>query len=134
MSLLDFKPEILGSVTFLLVFVLGPLCIFAPHLLRCKRLGRRAYGAIASRYVEAFDQKWNVPHPASPSDFLGASDIQSLADMGNSYTVVEAMRPVPFDRADIIIVAVYALVPVAPLILTLIPLNKLITQLLGILF
>jgi hypothetical protein len=38
---------------------------------------------------------------ASPRDeLLGAADIQSLADLGNSYAVIGEMRAVPFGLQD----------------------------------
>ncbi|MDD5320504.1 MAG: hypothetical protein PHD43_07825 [Methylococcales bacterium] len=57
-TLLDFKPEIVAAVVFLLLLVLGPLCVFAPRLAQVKRQGLLDYGALANRYVDEFDQKW----------------------------------------------------------------------------
>ena len=57
-SLLDSKWEILGAVAVLVVLLLLPLTVFTPHLLRVRWEGLRHYGALASRYVTEFDQKW----------------------------------------------------------------------------
>jgi len=44
---------------------------------------------------------------APGSFFLGTSDIQSLADLANSYAVVREMRPVPFALNDVVRLAIY---------------------------
>jgi hypothetical protein len=56
-----------------------------PKMASAKRKGLADYGLLAQRYVESFEQKW-VLRDSTPSDeLLGAADIQSLADLGNSY-------------------------------------------------
>jgi hypothetical protein len=41
--LLDFKPEIVAAVVFLLLLVLGPLCVFARRLAQAKRMRYEAH-------------------------------------------------------------------------------------------
>ena len=60
---------------------------------------------------------------------LGSGDIQSLADMGNSFEVISEMRAVCFTLKNIIQLALLTLLPVAPLVLTMIPLDELIERL-----
>jgi len=122
-----------GFVILQLLFVLGPLCVFAPKLLALKRLGRREYGALAARYTREFHEKW-IEGTARPDEpLLGSADIQSLADLANSYEVVREIRPVPFGRDTIIQVAVPALIPFAPLALTVVPAEEIIKKLMGML-
>jgi hypothetical protein len=45
------------------------------------------YGAFATAYVREFDEKWF--RGTASGDRLGTADIQSLADLGNSYSVVQ---------------------------------------------
>jgi hypothetical protein len=59
---------------------------------------------------------------------VGSGDIQSLADLGNSFEIVRGMKSVPFGRDTVLQLAFFSLAPVAPLILTLIPLGQLIDQ------
>jgi hypothetical protein len=60
---------------------------------------------------------------------LGTSDIQSLADLGNSYEVVREMRLVPFALKNVARLAIIALIPMLPLLLTIIELEELIDRL-----
>jgi hypothetical protein len=65
---------------------------------------------------------------------LGSADIQSLADLGNSFEVVRTMRLAPITRDAIVRLAAATLVPITPLLLTMMPLEELVKMLVGILF
>jgi hypothetical protein len=133
-KLTGFKMEILGVVVFLLLIVLGPLLFFAPCLMGAKRTGLREYGMLASRYVRDFDRKWMRGGAPADEPLLGSGDLQSLADLGNSFQVIREIKPFPFGKDTVIQLVVLTLLPVLPLVLTMIPLEELITKLLGAVF
>ena len=130
----DFRLEILGGGLLLLLIVLGPMLAFSANLMRAKRAASREYGLLASRYASEFDRKWL--HGGAPADekLLGNSDIQSLADLGNSFQVIPAIQAFPFGRSTVIELAVFYLIPVLPLVLTMIPLEELIKRVFGLFF
>jgi hypothetical protein len=64
---------------------------------------------------------------------VGSADIQSLADLANSYEVVRGMRAVPFGRDAIIQLGVLALAPLLPLALTVLPAEEILKRLAGML-
>jgi hypothetical protein len=70
-TLPDFKVHLAVMVAYLLVLVLGPLLLLAPHLAATRRLGLGEYGTLAERYVRAFDRKW-LRGGAPPDEPLGA--------------------------------------------------------------
>jgi hypothetical protein len=131
--LLDFKLEIAAFVVFVLFLVLGPLCAFAPRQAQCKRAGLLEYGTLASRYVREFDQKWLRGSPPQDEPLVGTGDIQSLNDLAGSFEVIHSMRLFPFGKATVVQTVVVTLVPVLPLVLTLISLEDLVKRLIGIL-
>lgn len=133
-ALTDFKLETLIMVVFLLCLVQGPLLVFAPQLAQAKRVGRREYGALAASYVRAFDTKWLRKGAPADEPLLGSADIQSLADLGNSFEVVQSMRITLISRDAILIFAGAILAPIVPLALTMMPLEELLKKLFGILF
>lgn len=133
-KLADFMMEIIGSVAFLLLITLGPMLSLSPRLMQARRTGLHEYGVLASRYVREFDLKWLRRGAPKNERLLGSGDIQSLADLGNSFQVIRDMRPFPFGTDTIIQLVVFALIPVAPLVLTMIPLEELITKLLAAVF
>lgn len=132
--LLDFKYEILVLVIFLLCAVLGPLLVFAPQLTAARRRGLREYGTLAESYVREFDAKWLRAGAPTDERLVGSADIQSLADLANSYEVVRTMSFAPFSKAAILQLAAVTLAPVVPLLLTMMPLDQLLKTLFGILF
>ena len=131
-TLVDFKIELAAIVLFLLVIVLGPLLFFMPQLAAARRNGLREYGTLAQRYVREFDDKWLRGGVTAGEPLVGSADIQSLADLGNSYQIVQSMRPVPITKEALIQLAVITLLPVAPLVLTMIPLSELLKRLLQV--
>lgn len=133
-KLTDFKMEIVACVAILLLLVLGPLLVFSPSLMRAKRTGLREYGILASRYVSEFDLKWVRGGATDDEQLVGSGDIQSLADLGNSFQVIREIKPFPFSRDNVIQLVVFTLLPGLPLVLTMIPLEELIMKLLGVIF
>ena len=133
-NLMAFKMEAAGLVGFFMLFILSPLVVFAPHLSRAKREGLRDYGQLASRYVQGFEEKWIHERASSEDELLGSGDIQSLADLGNSFTVVQEMRLVPFGLKDAARLAAATAAPLIPLGLTIFSLEELVTRLVKILF
>jgi len=133
-KLTDFKVEIAVMVTFLLCVVLGPFLVFASQLAEAKRTGLREYGTLAERYVREFDAKWLRGGAPADEPFVGSGDIQSLADLGNSFEVVQTMRIAPITKDAVIQLVAATVAPIVPLALTMMPLEELLKKLFGILF
>lgn len=133
-TLPEFKGEIILMVVFLLCVVLGPLLVFTPQLAAAKRTGKREYGTLAQRYVREFDTKWLRGGAPADEPFVGSADIQSLADMGNSFEVVQTMHITPVSKEAILRIAAAVLLPIVPLLLTMMPWEDLLKKLLGIVF
>jgi hypothetical protein len=133
-SLLSFKLQIVGFIVIFVLAVAAPLLMFTPQMARAKRKGLAIYGQLAQDYVEDFEWKWNPTDSATTEDILGTGDIQSLADLGNSYSLVSAMRPVPFGLDDMTRLAVATAAPFLPLLLTVFSLEELIMRLIKVVF
>jgi hypothetical protein len=129
----DFKVEIAVVVALMLCLTLGPLLVFAPQLTRAKRIGQREYGRLAERYVREFDGKWLRGGASDDDALMGSADIQSLADMGNSFEVIRTMRVVPVARQDVLRIVAATLAPLVPLSLTMMPFEELVKVLFGLL-
>ncbi|HAA02578.1 MAG TPA: hypothetical protein DCE18_04310 [Syntrophobacteraceae bacterium] len=129
----SFKVEIAGFVAFFVLVILCPLGMFMPPLLRAKRKGLGEYGALVSRYVQEFDGKWVRGGAPKSEELLGSGDIQSLADLGNSYSIVQEMRVVPFGIKDVTPLVVASVLPLLPLLLTVFSLEDLVKRLVRIL-
>lgn len=130
----DFKFEIASLLFFLLCVVFGPLLVFSSQLADAKRTGLREYGTLAQRYVREFDFKWLRGGAPADEPFVGSGDIQSLADLSNSFEVVREIRIVPVTGNALLQLAAAMLAPILPLALTMMPLEELLKRLFDILF
>jgi hypothetical protein len=133
-SLLSFKLQIGAFIGFFVLAILGPLLMFSPRLANVKRKGLAEYGLLAQRYVEGFEQKWIFHERAAGEELLGSADVQSLADLGNSYSMVREMRTVPFGLDDITRLAAATAAPLLPLLLTIFSPEELIMRLIEVVF
>jgi hypothetical protein len=133
-TLSEFKVEIAVMLVFLMCVVFGPLLVFSPQLARTKRRGLLEYGTLAERYVRDFDGKWLHARTPQGEPLLGSADIQSLADMGNSFTVVRTMRLTPITRDALLELSACVVVPLLPLLLTVMPLEELTKKLVSLVF
>jgi hypothetical protein len=129
----DFKLELVGILLVLLLLVLIPLTFFSTQMLYAKRRALREYGGVASMYVRDFREKWIEGRNPESERLLGAGDIQSLADLGNSFTVVNETRLAPFSKEDVLWLAIMLAAPLLPLLLFVIPLEEMVDRILGLL-
>jgi hypothetical protein len=127
--------SIYPGVAFILladaVLFLGPLLIFSRKLWACKVKGMSEYSALAERYVNEFDRKWLGADPAPGEPLMGTADIQSLADLSNSVSIVRDMRLVPVSPSLLMYLAVAALLPLLPLVLFKYPVEDLLAKFFG---
>lgn len=127
-----FAPAIAAYVVVALLIVVGPLVVFTGTLLRTKRVGLRQYGTLATSYTGLFHKKWIEHGNPENEPLLGTGDIQSLADLGNSYGFVEKMKPLPVDPRTLIHLVIASLLPMTPLLLTVMPLKDVLKLLLKV--
>lgn len=114
-------------VAIALVLGVGPLLTFSSQLVAARLIGLARYGHLAHDYTTKFDDRWIVH--AREEDLLGSADIQSLADLANSFRIVHDMRVVIFEWRDLLILLGGLLVPIGPLVFTVIPLSALLKTL-----
>lgn len=131
-TMLDFKFEIIFILIFLLLLVLTPLMFFIVPLALTKRKSLVEYGTVASDFVNDFQSKWIEKEPVKNA-LLGSTDIQSLADLSNSFNVANEMRIVPFSRNTIVKIVFITALPLFPLLLTMFPLNSMLEKMIKIL-
>jgi hypothetical protein len=137
-NLLSFKLNILAFVAGFVAVVLAPLFLFSRHLNGAKLRGLGEYGTLAASYLSEFEDKWlhagDQKGDAHGGEMLGSGDIQSLADLGNSFGFVRDMRFVPFSLQDVTRLAVATAAPFLPLLLTIMPLEELVSRLFKMIF
>jgi hypothetical protein len=132
-TLLASELMIAGYVVFSVAAALAPLFSFTPQLIRSKRQGLARYGNFAFGFVTDFEQKW-LKSKVDHEPMLANEDIQSLADLGNSFAIVREMRAVPISPHDIVLLFAITLTPFLPLLLTVMPIDQLVIHVMKIIF
>ena len=133
-SLRQYTMMILGNVLLMVTIFLGPYFVFSSKLFETMRRGFLAYSTLADDYTRSFERKWIGRKAPEGEPLLGSSDIQSLADLANSFAIIRNMRLVPFDlKLTIIPIVACAVIPFLPLALTVFPLEQIVEKIIGIL-
>jgi len=113
----SFRFVMAGFIVLSVIVGLLPLALLAPRLREVRKQGLIEYGRLANSYSFSFDRKW-VHYLQSPSEpLLGTGDIQSLADMGNSFKMVDDMNIAPITQRLVLQLAVQAAAPIIPIII-----------------
>lgn len=130
----EFIVEISVLVLYLLCVIIGPLVVFSSQLAQLKQRGLQQFGGFAARYTRDFDNKWLQNNAPVNETLLGHADIQSLADLGNSFEIVQTIHLAPVTSRTIFNLVFAILLPMLPLLLTIIPLNDLLIKILSSIF
>jgi len=130
----SFKAEI-GVILVLVVLVLVvPLGLFARQLEETGRRAKRRFGILASHYVDSFDRKWDEGEDRPGESLLGTPDLQSLADLSNSFAFVSRLRLVPISKEALVRLVILVVLPLLPLTLTMFPLDEVLKRVFKLVF
>ena len=132
-SLSAIQAPVAVFVVIMVLVCLGPLVVFTPRLMAARRKGLVEYGALALRYSADFDRKWLRGGAAPDEQLLGCGDVQSLADMGGSFEQIVQMRPVPFSLKDATSLVAACLLPLAPVLATVMPMEEVVKTVMKVL-
>jgi hypothetical protein len=132
-TLSSLKLPMIAYGVLAVLFLVVPLLVVTPVLIKIKRKALLEYGALVTDHDQLFDAKWiRGQHP--PEDVpLGNPDMSSLVDLGTSFTVVRNMRLVPIDKTTLIALAVAAALPMVPVVLIATPADELVRAVLKML-
>jgi hypothetical protein len=133
-KLMSFRMQIAGFVVFFVFAILCPLLMFTAQMSRAKRRGWAEFGQFAQDYVDEFETKWLKHASYKADEELGSGDIQSLADLANSYSIVNEMRLVPVKLDDVVRLMMATAAPFVPLLLTVFSLEELVMRFVKALF
>jgi hypothetical protein len=130
-QLSDYYVSIAVNILIAAFLLLSPVLLFITKLSKVKLKGIMDYGVISGKYINSFDERWIKGINPGNEQLLGTGDIQSLADLYNSYQIVEKMRTVPIEMKQIFQVIIIVTLPFLPLITFEIPLKDILEALVG---
>lgn len=126
-------PALWPTVTILVIvaIIIGytPLLVFTPQLYAVKRNDLFKNMMLGLTYTRAFNAKWLAGR--SDESPLGTSDIQSLNDLGGAFQVVAQTRVTVFSLASMKGIVIAVVLPLLPLIATVVPLESVVKKLMS---
>ena len=120
-NLMSFKLPAIVLAVIIALLALAPLLFFIPRLSALRHDGILDYGVLAQIQVRAFHEKWVLQGDGRTSEFPGSTEGRALASFGQSYQRLEKMNPFPADKGALVALALSVVVPMLPLILSVIP-------------
>jgi len=115
------------------ILLAAPLLVLTPKLAKIKRRDQYHYGALGTAYSGAFEAKWIQGLSSDREALLGTSDIQSLADLSNSFSVIREMKVVLIGKRLLAALAFSAILPILPMIVIATPTQELVHAVLKLL-
>jgi hypothetical protein len=128
-SLLEFKLVLVVVIVTVVVLCVGPLLTFFGVLLRLKRRGLIAYGSLATAMGHEFEAKWGQRNEIT-QDSLGVQDFSATTDLYSVVANVHGLRPIPFGVHDVSSIIVASLVPGLPIVLSVVPFDLIVKEVL----
>ncbi len=128
-SIDSLKYVMIGFCILGFVVTAAPLLLVTPTLFYIRERGLLSYHTLGVEYTRAFDRKWigngmDAGDKAGREPLLGTADIQSLADLNNSVSVVRNMRLVLVDREVLLGLSIPLVVPILILLALVTPVDK----------
>ena len=120
-------------VASMAIFV-APLFVFTSTLMNTRRLGIFAYGALAGRIGGEFEHRWLGSTIDTERNALDKPDFSAVADLSQVASNVQAMRFVPVDLKDLMVLAVALLLPFVPVVVLMFPADVILDHLNSLLF
>jgi hypothetical protein len=132
-KLADFKYLVGSLVVVTVVLFTAPLLAFTPKLLALWRSGTRSYGELANVFGRRFEQEWFGGKPMRRDDLLDRGDFSAATDL---YQVVDRLQDLcmaPVDLRSVVMLVLATLLPFVPVVLALLPLDVVVSTLVGLL-
>jgi len=128
-SLAELKYHVIVFVVIAMFVLYLPFLSFSGQLARCRFSGLLDFGKLVWDHDRAFDEKWIKHRNENRDSLLGSADIQSLADAATGYEHINEMWLIPFDMKAFAVLMIAALLPMAPLLGTSVPIQEIFLKL-----
>jgi len=121
-------------IPVVVIIYLSPLLYFSRKLGKLKLEGIMIYSTLTHKYSRLFEDKWIRGNNINDDEsILGSGDIQSLADIGTTYEVVENIRIFPINLNIFLFMLVMVALPFIPLLFLKFNINQILEGLAGFL-
>jgi hypothetical protein len=128
-SLDSLKYHVIVFVVLVVVVAHLPLLAFAGKQTRSRLQGLLDFGILIWRHDLAFDEKWVKAIDIKHESLMGSPDVASLAELGAVYEHINRMQIIPSDKQAATVLVLAALIPMVPLVATVLPLTEILSKL-----
>lgn len=108
--------------------MVGPLVFFKGPLGKAKQRAVLRCGALASRQLRAFEEKWLGANTPAAGEMLRAPDFSAVGDFNPTVNAMQKMNTLPFWPKQLVPLVVAALLPFLPVAAMEIPLKEILMQ------
>ncbi len=113
-----------GYLAVLLAMFIAPFLVFSPVLLKAWQRGSIEYGALAGRVGDAFENKWLGRGGSLDQAALEKPDFSATTDLYSVAANVYAIRFVPVDLKDLLVIVGALLAPFVPVVMLAVPVDQ----------
>jgi hypothetical protein len=128
-----FKYVLAILVALNLLLFAGPLLVFSDRLRRAKWEGVMTYGALAQGMGQQLERKWLQATDAREAEALGAPDFSATVDLYGIVANARGMKLSLCDYESLVFLVAATLLPFLPVLLTVIPLEQAVKELVKLL-
>ena len=133
-SFFAFKYVIAAVVAVILLLFVGPVVVFAGKLIEARRWGIIAYGGLAKAVGTELEKKWLDERNRVDERALDAPHFSATTDLYQVVSNVYQMKSFPIDIQNLIALVGVTLLPFLPALLFEIPLDKILSDLVKVMF
>lgn len=131
-SLQSIQWELIGCIAGSVVIVFAPLLFLMRPLLRARRHGLHALGALGQSASRAFAARWDNAAAEQGGDaLLESPNPSAIADFTTMYATARTMSIVPVNKLSLLSVAFVTALPMGPLVLHAVSIDEVLRRLLG---
>jgi hypothetical protein len=124
----QFKFLIAGTAAVAVILCVAPLLVFIGRLLEAQHHGGVAYGTLALRVGEQFEDKW-LNSEAALGKALAVQDFSATIDLYSVVANVYAMQVVPLALKTLALLIAATLLPFLPLAILSVPADEILKKL-----
>ena len=133
-SFFSFIYVIAAVVILNLLLFAAPLLVFGGKLVEARRRGIIDYGGLAGAVGSQLEKKWRDYRKTVNEEALDVPHFSATTDLYQVVSNVYQMKPFPIDTQDLIALIVVSLLPFLPALLLEMPLDKILSDLMKLMF
>jgi hypothetical protein len=130
-NVLSLKAVLTGFVVLMVAVCVVPLFALAGPLAKAKRRALLEYGSLVGEHGRLVRRRWILGQAPGNDALLQAPELGPVADTETLYQAVSRMRPVPFGKSTLLVIAAATLVPIVLLVSTQVPIKQILKKIAG---